>query len=55
MKKDRKEILLKVVYKLLKKCEDSRYVLDVLGVEVEGYGDGPIIMEDIAIELGIEE
>ena len=54
----RAEILLKACYDILKKCEESPYVLEACattafydGTECDGY----CLMEDIAIELGIEE
>lgn len=59
MKKlDRKEILLKAAYDLLKKCDDSFYVLDALTTTVfydDAECDGGCLMSDIADELGIEE
>lgn len=56
--KDRKEILLKAAYDLLKKQKGSPYVLDLLGESVFYDGtdcDGSCLMDDIAIELNIEE
>jgi hypothetical protein len=54
----RAEILLKACYDILKKCEQSHYVLDACsqtafydGTDCDGY----CLMEDIAVELGIEE
>jgi len=54
---DRKEVLLKATYDLLKKCDESYYVLNVLSETVKYDGsdcDGSCLMEDIAIELGID-
>lgn len=57
MDKDRGKILLKASYDLLKKCNESGYVMDALTETVFYDGtncDGMCLMEDIAIELGIE-
>lgn len=54
---DRKTILLKAAFDLLKKCKDSHYVLDVLEQTVFYDGadcDGSCLMDDIALELDIE-
>jgi len=54
---DRKEILLKAAYELLKKQELSHYVLNLLEKSVhydEADCDGYCLMEDIASELGLE-
>lgn len=54
---DRKTVLLKAAYDLLKKQDDCGYVLDLLSETAEYDGtqcDGYCLMEDIAIELGIE-
>lgn len=56
--KSRKEVLLKAAYDLLKKCADSHYVLSAPNTTVRYDGadcDGHCLMDDIAIELGIEE
>lgn len=55
---DRKEMLLKAMYNILKQCDDSPIVLDVMGVTVEQDSvifDGWSLMEDIRIELGLED
>ena len=55
---DRKEVLLKAAYDLLKKQTESHYVLDLLEELVHYDGadcDGSCLMDDIAIELNIEE
>lgn len=57
MSVDRKEILLKAAYELLKKQRDANEVLDLLSQVVhydDADCDGGCLMEDIAIELGIE-
>lgn len=57
-KQDRKDVLLKATYDILKKCEESYYVLNALEVTANYDGtecDGYCLMEDIALELGIEE
>ena len=54
---DRKTILLKATYDLLKKCEESHYVLDALATTVkydETNCDGHCLMEDIATELELD-
>lgn len=55
---NRLKVLLKATYKLLKKQDDSSYVLNLLeesvfydGAECDGY----CLMEDIARELMLEE
>ena len=56
-KENRKDILLKAAYDLLKKCDESTYVLSVLEETIKYDGtncDGSCLMEDIAIELGID-
>ena len=48
----RAEILLRATYNILRKCEDSPYVLDVLAVTDTWDGvecDGHCLMEDIEI------
>jgi hypothetical protein len=57
MKEDRKEILLKAVYDLLKKCNDSHYVLNAIEQTIFYDGtecDGGCLMNDIAEELGLD-
>ena len=57
-KENRKEILLKATYNLLKKCNESSYVLNVLEQTANYDGtkcDGYCLMEDIAMELNIEQ
>ena len=54
---DRKEILLRAAYELLKKQELSHYVLNLLEKTAfydDADCDGYCLMEDIASELGIE-
>jgi len=58
LKDDRKVILLKATYDILKKCDDSRYVLDVMGQTAfwdETDCDGFCLMAEIADELDITE
>lgn len=55
---NRLKVLLKATYKLLKKQDDSRYVLNLLEESVfydEAECDGYCLMEDIASELMLEE
>jgi len=55
---DRKVVLLKAAYDLLCKCDNSRYVLNVLERTAFYDGtdcDGACLMADIAEELGIED
>jgi len=55
---DRKEILLKAAYELLKKQDDNPYIIDCLSTLVHYDGvdcDGSCLMEDIAIELDIDK
>ena len=57
MSEDRKTILLKAVLQLLKKQQNSYYVLNLLEEEVyydDTECDGGCLMEDIKIELGEE-
>ena len=53
---DRKDVLLKATYEILKRCSRSSYVLNVLEEEVF-YDDaeccGECLMEDIRLELNI--
>jgi hypothetical protein len=58
MSQDRKKILLRAAYDILKKQEMSHYVLDSLGTTAFYDGtdcDGYCLMEEIAHELGLEE
>ena len=53
---DRKDILLKATYELLKKCDKGPYVKNALEESVfydDVECDGNCLMEDIAIELEI--
>jgi len=54
---NRKEILLKAAYDILKKCHDSEYVVEAMG-ETAFYDDaecdGNCLLDDIAIELGLD-
>lgn len=55
---ERAEILLKAAYNILKQCEDSFYVLNVLGVTAEWDGvecDGACLLNDINDLLEIDE
>ena len=57
-KEDRKIILLKACYDILKKSQESGYVEDVMSLKVrydDVWCDGMCLMEDIGVELGIEE
>jgi len=52
--KDRKTVLLKAMYELLKKQEESGFVLNLLEESVfydEAECDGRCLMDDIEIEL----
>ena len=54
---DRKIILLRAAYDMLKKADKSYYVINVMETTVFYDGadcDGSCLMEDIADELGIE-
>lgn len=56
--KDRKEVLLKACYDLLKKCNDGDIVLNAMEVTAfydEADCDGYCLMEDIGIELNLDE
>lgn len=55
---DRKVVLLKAAYDLLKRARDSMFVESPMEMEIFYDGtncDGSCLMEDIATELGIEE
>jgi hypothetical protein len=54
---DRKEVLLRAAYDLLKQQRESGYVINVLAATThydDAECDGICLMEDIAIELDIE-
>lgn len=56
MEQDRKTILLKAAYDILKKCDESRYVLNVLEQTAtwdNAECDGLCLLEEIAEELGL--
>ncbi len=56
--KTRKEVLLRAAYDLLKRADDSPYVMDPLGIPTRfdnANCDGHCLMEDIKHELGLEE
>lgn len=56
MEEDRKKVLLKAAYELLKKCDEGPYVKNALEVTVFYDGtdcDGFCLMNDIADELEI--
>lgn len=55
--KDRKLVLLRACYDMLKKCSDSHAVISPMETTVfydEADCDGHCLMEDIAIELRID-
>ena len=55
---NRKDILLKAAYDLLKKCDDAPFVAEVVSETVFYDGadcDGYCLMEDIKHELNLEE
>ena len=55
---DRKDVLLQAAYDILKQCSDSSTVLDVMSVTAywdEAECDGYCLLDDIAVELGMEE
>lgn len=57
MSKDRREILLKAAYDILKKCDEGPYVKNALEETAfydEAECDGFCLMEDIASELDID-
>jgi hypothetical protein len=56
-RQDRRAILLRAAYDMLKKQADSRYVISPFETTVfydDAECDGHCLMEDIAVELGIE-
>lgn len=58
MSEDRRDVLLRATYDILKKCDEGPYVKDVLGETAiwdEAECDGMCLMEEIAELLGIEE
>lgn len=55
---DRKEVLLKATFELLKKCYENPYAVDITSETVfydDADCDGLCLMRDIAAELGINE
>jgi hypothetical protein len=55
---DRKEVLLRAAYDLLRKSEDSIYLEQATSIIVrydDANCDGHCLMEDIASEIGLEE
>lgn len=55
---NRKDVLLKAAYDILKKCEKSRFVENVLSTTAiwdDAECDGYCLMGEIANELGIDE
>ena len=55
--KERKDILLLAAYDLLRKCSNSRYVLDAMETTVfydDAECDGACLLQDIKDELGLE-
>lgn len=55
---DRKTVLLKACYDMLKKCEQSRVIISPLNTTVfydDAECDGYCLMEDIDIELGLDD
>jgi hypothetical protein len=58
MSEDRKIVLLRAAYDILKKCDEGPYVKNALEVTAFYDGtdcDGFCLMEDIAIELDLED
>lgn len=56
--KDRKDILLRAAYDLLKRADKATYVVETLGILThydEADCDGYCLMDDIASELGLEK
>lgn len=54
---DRKDILLRAAYDLLKQAKEAPYVLEATNIVVyydDADCDGNCLMEDIACELGID-
>jgi hypothetical protein len=57
MTQDRKTILLRAAYDLLQQANSSHYVLQATDIIVHydnAECDGACLMEDIAVELGLE-
>lgn len=57
MPKNRKKVLLRACFDMLRKCEDARFVISPLETEVyydEADCDGSCLLDDLALELGIE-
>ena len=52
---DRKEILLKASYDILKKCSEGMYVFEATAKWDEATYDGYCLMEDIKDELNLED
>jgi hypothetical protein len=58
MGEDRKTILLRATYDILKSCDEGPYVKNVFeqtAIWDEVECDGYCLMEEIAVELGIED
>jgi hypothetical protein len=58
MKNDRKSILLRAAYDLLKKCDDSPYVVSPMEITAhydQSDCDGHCLMSEIRDELGLDE
>lgn len=58
MKKDRKEVLLRAAYDLIKRSEEGHYVEETGSIKVmydDANCDGLCLMDDIAAELGLED
>lgn len=56
MKQDRKTVLLRACYDMLKKCDQSHYTISPMETTVfydEADCDGGCLMDDIAIELDL--
>jgi len=57
MKPSRKDILLRAAFDMLRKCEDSGYVISPMETTVFYDGadcDGSCLADDIAAELGLD-
>ena len=58
MSKNRKDILLRAAYDLIKRSTETCYVQETTAIETrydEANCDGYCLMEDIAMELGLDE